>query len=97
DSTGSPPPTPAPTPFDAALEALLPASIRAMPLGRWSEPASMFATGGDMCSFVCPAEPARLAAEAGVSMEDIAIAIAYPDTASGLKVAILAIRFPGVP
>jgi hypothetical protein len=88
--------TPAPTPYDADLEAMLPTSIREIPLARFSTPVSAYAGGGDMCSLLCPDEPARLAEVSGVALDDIGLAVAYPDASSGLKVGILALRFPGI-
>ena len=102
DETGSVPSasastaTAGPTPFDADLEAMLPTSIRGIPLGRFSAPVSAYGGGGDMCSFLCPDEPARLAEASGVAVDDIRLAVAYPDQSSELKVGILALRFPGV-
>ena len=49
-----------------------------------------------MCSFVCPMEPARLAAAAGIPVENIDLAFAFADQSSGLVVAVMAIRFRGV-
>lgn len=49
-----------------------------------------------MCSVLCPAEPERLAGLSGVAVDDITIAFAYPDPNTGPRVAILAIRFPGL-
>jgi hypothetical protein len=95
-STASPGATPGPTPFDADLEAMLPTSIRGIPLSRFSAPVSAFAGGGDMCSMLCPDEPARLAEVSGVAIDDIGLAAAYPDQSSGLKVGVLALRFPGI-
>ncbi len=95
-ATGAPIQTPAPTPYDAALEAMLPTSIRGIPLTRFSAPVSAYAGGGDMCSLLCPDEPARLAQVSGVALDDIRLAVAYPGQSSGLKLGILAFRFPGI-
>jgi hypothetical protein len=96
DPTPTPYPTPMPTPVDAALEAMLPASLRGIPLQRSSMPASVFTPEGDMCLFLCPSEPGRLAAAAGLRIEDLTVGFAIPTQASDLKVGITAIRFPGV-
>ena len=96
-STASLPPTPMPTPYDADLEAMLPASIRGLPLARLSAPASMYDTGGDICSVFCPGHADKLAQLSGVALADIVVAFAYPDPSNGPRVGILAIRLPGVP
>lgn len=90
-------PTPVPSPYDAALEAMLPSSLRNVPLTRYSVPITWFATDGDMCSFVCPEEPVRLSAASGVDPAAIVFGVAYADRSSDLKAAIMALRFPKIP
>ncbi len=94
--TPTPHPTPKPTPVDAALEAMLPASLRGIPLQRASMPASIFTPDGDMCLWLCPSEPGRLAAAAGLQVEDLTVAFAIPMQTSDLAAGVIAIRFPGV-
>ena len=94
--TPTPRPTPMPTPVDPALEAMLPASLRGIPLQRFSAPASLFTPGGDMCLFLCPDEPGRLAAAAGLRVDDLTVGFAIPTQTSDLKVGVIAVRFPGV-
>ena len=75
-----------PTPVDPALEAMLPASLRGIPLQRASVPASLFTPAGDMCFLLCPDEPGRLAAAAGLRVEDLTVAFAIPTQTSDLAV-----------
>lgn len=93
---GSAAPTPSPSPYDAALQAMLPASIRAVPLQRFSVPASAFAGGGDLCIVLCSDEPGRLAAASGLTVDDLTVGIAIAAETSGLATGILAIRFKGI-
>ncbi len=95
DPTPTPRLTPMPTPVDAALEAMLPASLRGIPLQRATMPASIFTPQGDMCLLLCPDEPGRLATAAGLRVEDLTVGFAIPTQTSDLSVGIIAIRFPG--
>jgi len=83
-------------PFDPALEALLPASLRGVPLSVYSVNASTFSGGGDMCILLCPDEPARLQSASGVSADRISVAVSVADTKSGIATATIGLRFPGV-
>src|SRR5689334_21617972 len=66
DVDGTPPPAPTPSPFAPDLEAMLPTAVDGVPLQRFSAPASLYDTGGDICALLCPGEPTRLAEAAGV-------------------------------
>jgi hypothetical protein len=96
DPTPTSRPTPMPTPVDPALEAMLPTSLRGIPLQRASVPASLFTPAGDMCLLLCPDEPGRLATAAGLEIEDLTVGFAIPTQTSDLAVGVIAIRFPGV-
>jgi hypothetical protein len=89
-------PRPTPSPYAADLEAMLPSSLRDLPLQRYSAPASVFDVGGDMCSLLCPGEPSRLAKEAGIPVEALTVAVAGPQQGSPVRVAVIAIRFDGL-
>ena len=89
-------PTPSPSPVDPALEAMLPSSLRGIALQRSSAPVSAFAGGGDMCIFMCPDEPGRLATASGLRIDDLTVGFAIPTQTSDLEAGIIAIRFPGV-
>jgi len=54
------------------------------------------AVGGDMCLFLCPDEPGRLAKASGVPIERMALAFGIPPDASGFAAGVMAIRFHGV-
>ena len=75
---------------------MLPSALRDIPLQRFSMPASMFEVGGDMCSLLCPGEPSRLAASAGVPIQALTVAVAYPARDARLQVGVIAIRFDGL-
>ncbi len=62
---------------DPSLEALLPARIGDIELIRMSAPGSDYDTGGDVCSFVCPAEPQLMATSVGAKVEDVTLAFAF--------------------
>ena len=95
-SPSPPPPQPTPSPYAPDLEAMLPSTVRDIPLQRFSTPASMFDVGGDMCSLLCPGEPTRLAAAAGVPVTALTVAVAFPARDAGLRVGVIAIRFEGL-
>ena len=75
---------------------MLPSMVRDTPLQRFSTPASVFDVGGDMCSLLCPGEPSRLAAAAGVPLTGLTVAVAFPARDTGLQVGVIAIRFEGL-
>jgi hypothetical protein len=81
------------TMFDPKLEALLPAVLDGRPLQRFSIPGIAFPQGGDMCTIVCPGEPQRLAAELGVDISGVDLAVAGTDVEPGIS--IVAMRFEG--
>jgi hypothetical protein len=93
---GSQPPQPTPSPYAPDLEAMLPSMVRDTPLQRYSTRASVFDVGGDMCSLLCPGEPSRLAAAAGVPLTGLTVAAAFPARDAGLQVGVIAIRFEGL-
>jgi hypothetical protein len=95
-SVSTPPPQPSPSPYAPDLEAMLPSTVRDILLQRFSRPASMFEVGGDMCSLLCPGEPGRLAAAAGVPVTALTVAVAFPARDAGLQVGVIAIRFDGL-
>jgi len=94
--TDSPPPQPTPSPYAPDLEALLPSTLRDVPLQHYSAPASLYDVGGDMCFLLCPGEPSRLAKAAGVPIQALTVGVAFPQQDAGLKTAIIALRFDGI-
>jgi lipoprotein-anchoring transpeptidase ErfK/SrfK len=93
---GTPPPGPTPSPFAPDLEAMLPSAIDGVPLQRFSAPASLYDTGGDMCFLLCPGEPTRLAKAAGVPVEKVTVGVAFPPRDSTIRAGVIAIRFDGI-
>jgi hypothetical protein len=93
---GSPPPAPTPSPFAPDLEAMLPSAINGVPLQRFSAPAVLYDTGGDICALLCPGEPTRLAEAAGVPVEKLTVAVGFPARDSTLRSGVIAIRFEGL-
>jgi hypothetical protein len=81
------------TMFEPKLEIVLPAELLGRPTSRFSFPAASISATGDICSMVCPGEPQKLAAELGVSMDTMDLAIAYLNKPP--SVTILAVRVPG--
>jgi hypothetical protein len=76
---------------------MLPGEVRGVELRRWSHPASLLADGGgDLCTLACPDEPGRLAAAAGLTVDDIVLGYAVPDDMTDVPLAILAVRLRGV-
>jgi hypothetical protein len=94
DST--PPPAPTPSPFAPELEAMLPSAVNGVPLQRFSAPSALYDTGGDICALLCPGEPTRLAKEAGVPVEKLTVAVAFPPRDSAFRAGAIAIRFDGL-
>jgi hypothetical protein len=90
---GSPPRAPTPSPFAPGLEAMLPPAINGVPLQRFSAPAVLYDTGGDICALLCPGEPTRLAEAAGVPVEKLTVAVGFPARDSTLRTGVIAIRF----
>ena len=101
--------TSSPTPVESAapaspsaavadLEALLPAAIRGVPFVKDSLNGAEVPLGGDMCSMICPGEPHALAEALGVNVDQVDLAVAYPDEAQPdyPRVAIVAYRARGV-
>ena len=93
---GTPPPAPTPSPFAPELEAMLPSAINGVPLQRFSAPAVLYDTGGDICALLCPGEPTRLAEAAGVPVEKLTVAVAFPPRDSAFRAGAIAIRFDGL-
>jgi hypothetical protein len=93
---GSQPPAPPPSPFAPDLEAMLPSTVGGVPLQRFSAPAALYDTGGDICALLCPGEPTRLAEAAGVPIEEVSVAVAFPPRDSTLRSGVIAIRFDGL-
>ena len=93
---GTPPPAPTPSRFAPDLEAMLPANVGGVPLQRFSAPAALYDTGGDMCVLLCPGEPRRLADAAGVPLEKVTVAVAFPPRDSTFRSGVIAIRFDGL-
>jgi len=96
DFDGTPPPASTPSPFAPDLEALLPSAIDGVPLQRFSAPAALYDTGGDICALLCPGEPTRLAEAAGVPLEKVTVAVAFPARNASLRSGVIAIRFDGL-
>lgn len=97
-------PGPSSAPYDPELFARLPAEVRGVDLTRISVPGSLFATGGDTCSFVCPDEVGSFAEGLDLTADDIAVGIAYQAEAlgrslppDGLMAWLVAFRAPGAP
>jgi hypothetical protein len=80
---------------DPELEAMLPAAIRGIRLEHISMPLAQVAGGTDVCFLMCADEPGRLAEASGLPLDAITYAFAM-DPSSELRVAIAALRFPGV-
>lgn len=93
---GTPPPAPTPSPFAPDLEAMLPAAIGGAALLRFSAPAALYDTGGDICFLLCPGEPTRLAKAADVPLDKVTVAVAFPPRDSSLRTGVIAIRFDGL-
>ena len=93
---GTPPPAPTPSPFAPDLEAMLPSAIGGVALQHFSAPAALYDTGGDICALLCPGEPTRLAQAAGVAVEKVTVAVAFPTRDSSLRSGVIAIRFDGI-
>jgi len=93
---GSPPPAPTPSPFAPDLEAMLPSAVDGVALQRFSAPAALYETGGDMCFLLCPGEPTRLAKSAGVPVEKVTVGVAFPPRDSTFRAGVTAIRFDGI-
>ena len=85
-------PTPVRSPYDAALEAMLPSSLRDVPLTRYSVPITRSRPAA-----TCVRSSARRAGAAvcriGVDAAAIVFGVAYADRSSDLKAAIMALRF----
>jgi hypothetical protein len=96
DADGTPAPAPTPSPFAPDLEAMLPSSIDGVSLQRFSAPAALYDTGGDMCFLLCPGEPTRLAKAAGVPVEKVTVGVAFPPRDSTFRAGVIAIRFDGI-
>ena len=94
DST--PPPAPTPSPFAPDLEAMLPSAVDGVALQRFSAPAALYDTGGDICALLCPGEPTRLAEAAGVPLEKVTVAVAFPARNASLRSGVIALRFDGL-
>ena len=62
---------------DPSLEALLPTRIGDAELIRMSAPGSDYDHGGDVCSFVCPAESRLMAEAVGAEVDDVSLAFAF--------------------
>jgi hypothetical protein len=75
------------------LDAVLPASVDGQVLQRFYAPATAFDHGGDVCSFLCPAEVGNLAKAVGARVADMDVAIAFTQEPPGLLV--VAFRVPG--
>lgn len=87
---------PTPSSYAADLEAMLPAVVAGVPLQRFSAPASLYETGGDICALLCPGEPTRLADAAGVPLTALRVAVAFPAQGANLRAAVIAIQFDGL-
>jgi hypothetical protein len=79
--------------FKPRLDAVLPAAVDGHALQRLYAPAAAFNLGGDICSFLCPAEVAYLANAVGARIDDMDVAIAYEGDPPGLLV--VAFGVPG--
>ena len=80
--------------FQPRFEEILPAELEGRALVRFGVPGIAAPTGGDMCWFVCPNEPHRIAAELKVSMDAVDLGVSVLDTPDGIM--IVAMRFKGV-
>jgi hypothetical protein len=80
---------------DPALEAMLPEQVRGVVMLRSSGPLINAGGSGDLCALMCSDAPRRFAEAAGLSIDDLNVAVAYPEDGA-LAVIIVAIRFPGV-
>lgn len=94
-SVASFPGLPTPSAYAPDLEAMLPAAVGDVPLTRFSAPASIYDSGGDICALLCPGEPTRLADAAGVPLTALTAAVAFPAQGT-LRAAVIAIRFDGL-
>ena len=79
--------------FKPKLEEVLPAALDGHELERFSAPAAAFNHGGDMCSFICPAEVPNLAKALGVDVAEMDVAGAFFREPPGLIVVVF--RVPG--
>jgi hypothetical protein len=79
--------------FKPRLDAVLPAAVDGHALQRFYAPAAAFNLGGDICSFLCPAEVGNLAKGVGAQVADMDVAIAFTRDPPGLLV--VAFRVPG--
>jgi hypothetical protein len=93
---GSLSPAPGSSPFAPDLEAMLPSSVDGVALQRFSAPAALYEGTGDICALLCPGEPTRLAAAAGLPLEKLTVAVAFPPRDSSLRSGVIAIRFDGL-
>jgi hypothetical protein len=75
---------------------MLPHELRGIAIGAFSTPMAPFAKGGDMCLFLCPSEPGRLAKASGVPIDRMSLALAVAPEGSDLAAGVMAIRFRGV-
>jgi hypothetical protein len=79
--------------FKPRLEEVLPAALDGQPLERFTAPAAAFNLGGDICSFLCPAEVANLAGAVGVQVADMDVAGAF--RAQPPALVVIAFAVPG--
>ena len=81
--------------LEPPLEQLLPASLAGRPLETMVMPGEAFpASGGDVCSILCPGELQAMAAELDADITDVRIA--FGGLREKPELAIIAFEFPGV-